>query len=155
MKKHTSMYSKKGERITFRAGRFSPEKISRMKGKSLPSVIEKRLSDFDERFNWGIASLVNSNKKDPLSIRDLNTIKSFLQSSMQEAYYAGMEAEAIKCHEHTKQAYKQSLNQGAVKRIEVEKAKIDECRCLPSSQYCPHFETEKILDKTIKILQSL
>ncbi len=45
-----------------------------------PEWVEK----FDKEFNWGIASLTNSNKQNPTSIRDVAVIKAFIQSEVVE-----------------------------------------------------------------------
>lgn len=45
--------------------------------------IESKIEEFEEKFGWGIASLVNSNNKNPTSIRGFKQLSDFLRSALE------------------------------------------------------------------------
>ena len=43
---------------------------------NLQKIIEENEREFDKEFGWGVASIVNSSKENPTSIRDIKEVKA-------------------------------------------------------------------------------
>ena len=88
--------------------------------------IGKCLEEFDEKFNWGVASITNSTAQSSetpsISIRPMSDIKSFLRQKLLEAYKEGIKDES-KGTKNSSKRYLMGYKDGANDALEY----IAEC----------------------------
>lgn len=83
----------------------------------LSEILEEVDKEFNEEFNWGIASLINSDKKHPSSIRYPNVIKQFYHSKIKEILTAVIEAAPKE--EGGYDYYEEAFNRGRAQTLQI------------------------------------